>query len=126
MSKTILIVEDQEDNRRILRDLLQSAGFEILEATSGLDGVVLAIDRQPDLILMDMQLPGIDGYEATRRLRASSAFDHTPIVAVTSFALSGDDTKAFAAGCNVYITKPYSPRALLAKVCELLDQSAAE
>ena len=126
MSKTILIVEDQEDNRRILRDLLQSAGFEILEATSGLDGVALAIDRQPDLILMDMQLPGIDGYEATRRLRATSAFAHTPIVAVTSFALSGDDTKAFAAGCNVYITKPYSPRALLAKVCELLGQSAAE
>lgn len=126
MSKTILIVEDQEDNRRILRDVLQSAGFEILEATSGLDGVALAIDRQPDLILMDMQLPGIDGYEATRRLRASSAFVHTPIVAVTSFALSGDDTKAFAAGCNVYITKPYSPRALLAKVCELLEQSAEQ
>ena len=126
MSKTILIVEDQEDNRRILRDLLQSAGFEILEATSGLDGVALAIDRQPHLILMDMQLPGIDGYEATRRLRASSAFAHTPIVAVTSFALSGDDTKAFAAGCNVYITKPYSPRALLARVCELPDQSAEE
>ena len=126
MSKTILIVEDQEDSRRILRDLLQSAGFEILEATSGLNGVALAIDRQPHLILMDMQLPGIDGYEATRRLRASSAFAHTPIVAVTSFALSGDDTKAFAAGCNVYITKPYSPRALLARVCELLDQSAEE
>ncbi len=124
MSKTILIIEDQEDNRRILRDLLQSTGFEILEATSGLDGVALAIDRQPDLILMDLQLPGIDGYEATRRLRASSALARTPIVAVTSFALSGDEAKAFEAGCDAYITKPYSPRALLARVRELLDQSA--
>ncbi len=120
MSKTILVVEDQEDNRRILRDLLESAGYEIVEATTGLDGVAMAESRRPDLILMDIQLPGIDGYEATRRLRATPELADTPIVAVTSFALSGDDAKAFAAGCDAYVTKPYSPRALLAKVRELL------
>ncbi len=121
MSKTILVVEDQEDNRRILRDLLQSVGFEILEATSGLEGIAMAESRRPDLVLMDIQLPGIDGYEATRRLRANPALARTPIVAVTSYALSGDADKAFDAGCDAYVTKPFSPRALLAKVRELLE-----
>lgn len=121
MSKTILVVEDQEDNRRILRDLLQNAGFAIMEATSGLEGVAMAASHRPDLILMDIQLPGIDGYEATRRLRANSEFDKTPIIAVTSFALSGDDVKAFKVGFNAYVTKPYSPRALLAKIRDMLS-----
>ncbi len=120
MSKRILVVEDQEDNRRIMRDLLESADFEIVEATTGLEGVAMAESRRPDLILMDMQLPGIDGYEATRRLRAHPELAATPIIAVTSYALSGDDAKAFAAGCDAYVTKPFSPRVLLAKVRELL------
>jgi two-component system cell cycle response regulator DivK len=116
----ILIVEDQEDNRRILRDLLTAAGYELLEATAGDEGVAVAAREAPDLILMDIQLPGLDGYEATRRIRANPALVKTPIIAVTSYALSGDEVKARAAGCDDYVTKPYSPRALLAKVREHL------
>ncbi|MBI5968702.1 MAG: response regulator [Deltaproteobacteria bacterium] len=120
MGKRILVVEDQEDNRRILRDLLTSVGYEIIEATTGEEGVALAETGRPDLILMDIQLPGIDGYEATRRIRAHPALRQVPIIAVTSYALSGDDVKAMEAGCDGYIPKPFSPRALLAKIREYL------
>ena len=120
MSTRILVVEDQADNRRILRDLLSSVGYEILEAVTGDEGVTLAATQHPDLILMDIQLPGIDGYEATRRIKADPALHHIPIIAVTSYALSGDDAQAFAAGCDSYVAKPFSPRALLAKVREYL------
>lgn len=120
MSQRILVIEDQEDNRRILRDLLTSAGYEMLEATTGEEGVVLAAAQRPDLILMDIQLPGLDGYEVTRRIKGDPALRHIPIIAVTSYALSGDDQKAFAAGCDAYVTKPFSPRALLAKIREYL------
>ncbi len=121
MSHRILIVEDQEDDRKILRDLLTSAGFVHLEATTGEEGVRLAEEHHPDLILMDIQLPGMDGYEATRRIKANPALHPIPIIAVTSYAaLSGDDVKAREAGCNGYVTKPFSPRALLAGVREYL------
>ncbi|MFQ5657056.1 MAG: response regulator [Candidatus Methylomirabilales bacterium] len=120
MSKRILIVEDQEDNRRIMRDLLNSAGYEMIEAVSGEEGVAMAQTQRPDLILMDIQLPGLDGYEATRRIKADPALRQIPIIAVSSYALSGDDVKAVAAGCNAYVTKPFSPRLLLAKVREYL------
>ena len=118
MSKRILVVEDHEENRRIVRDLLTSAGYEIVEAVTGEEGVTLAESEHPDLILMDIQLPGIDGYETTRRIKANPASSRIPIIAVTSYALSGDDVKALAAGCDAYVTKPFSPRALLAKVRE--------
>jgi two-component system, cell cycle response regulator DivK len=118
MSKRILVVEDQEDNRRIVRDLLTSVGYEIVEAVTGEEGVSMAITHAPDLILMDIQLPGIDGYEATRRIKAQAELRQIPIVAVTSYALSGDDVKAFEAGCDAYVSKPFSPRALLAKIRE--------
>ena len=120
MSKRILVVEDQADNRRIVRDLLTRSGYEIVEAMTGEEGVTMAEMQQPDLILMDIQLPVIDGYEATRRIKANPALQHVPIIAVTSYALSGDDVQAFAAGCDAYIAKPFSPRALLAKVREYL------
>jgi two-component system cell cycle response regulator DivK len=120
MSTRILVVEDQADNRRILHDLLSSVGYEILEAVTGDEGVTLATTQRPDLILMDIQLPGMDGYEATRRIKADPALHHIPIIAVTSYALSGDDAQAFAAGCDSYVAKPFSPRALLAKVREYL------
>jgi two-component system cell cycle response regulator DivK len=116
VNKRVLVVEDQEDNRRILRDLLASAGFEMIEAVTGEEGIALAEAKRPDLILMDIQLPGVDGYEATRRIKANHALHHIPIIAVTSYALSGDDTKALEAGCDAYIAKPYSPRELLAKI----------
>jgi two-component system cell cycle response regulator DivK len=118
--QTVLVVDDHEDNRRILRDLLRSAGYEVLEATTGEDGVETARARMPDLILMDIQLPGIDGYEATRRIKADDAVRRIPLIVVTSYALSGDDAKALAAGADAYVAKPFSPRAMLAKVREYL------
>jgi len=120
MSRTILVIDDQEDNRRILRDLLTNSGFEVIEAVTGEEGVTLAEARAPDLILMDIQLPGIDGYEATRQIKAKPALRATPLIVVTSYALSGDDVKAFAAGADAYVSKPFSPRAMLAKVREFL------
>ena len=120
MTKRILVVEDHEDNRRILRDLLTSVGYEAIEATTGEEGVLFAETRRPDLILMDIQLPGIDGYEATRRIRKIPALAKVPIIAVTSYALSGDEAKTKAAGCDGYVAKPYSPRQLLAKIREYL------
>ena len=125
MSKRILVVEDQEDNRIILRDLLTSAGFTILEAVTGEDGVAAAQQHVPDLILMDVQLPGIDGLEATRRIKAEPALKPIPLIVVTSYALSGDDAKARDAGADDYVTKPFSPRALLAKVRQHLGANGA-
>ena len=122
MSKRILIIEDQEDNRTILRDLLTAAGYELIEAVDGEEGVKLAQQEKPDLILMDIQLPGIDGYEATRRIRAVPALAAVPIIAVTSYALSGDEAKTRAAGCDGYVAKPFSPRQLLAKIREFLPE----
>jgi two-component system cell cycle response regulator DivK len=120
MSKCILVVEDQEDNRRILRDLLTSAGFELIEATTGEEGVRLAKTRRPDLILMDIQMPVLDGYEATRQIKTAPELQHIPIIVVTSYALSGDDAKARAAGADAYVAKPFSPRELLAKIRQFL------
>ena len=120
MAKRILVVEDQEDNRQILRDLLNSAGFEMVEAEDGQQALVAAAEHRPDLILMDIQLPILDGYEATRRIKANPELKAIPIIVVTSYALSGDEGKAREAGCDAYVTKPYSPRQLLAKIREYL------
>ncbi len=122
MTKRILIVEDQEDNRAILRDLLTASGYELIETANGSEGVAAAEREKPDLILMDIQLPLVDGYEATRRIKANPALSAIPIIAVTSYALSGDEAKAKAAGCDAYVTKPFSPRLLLAKVREYLHE----
>lgn len=120
MSKKILVVEDQEDNRQILRDLLASAGYEMSEAENGEEALTAVAKERPDLILMDLQLPIMDGYEATRRIKADPKTRMIPIIVVSSYALSGDETKALEAGCDAYVTKPYSPRALLAKIKEFL------
>ena len=113
MSKCILIVEDQEDLRGVLRDLLGGSGYAVIEAQDGQDGVDKAKSERPDLILMDIQLPVIDGYEATRQIKADPSLAKMPIIAVSSFAMKGDEEKARAAGCNHYVTKPYSPLQLL-------------
>ena len=126
MKKTILVIEDDEDSQRIMRDLLTSAGYEVIEAVTGQEGVTAAETHRPKLILMDIQLPDFDGYEATRRIKANPALSAIPIIAVTSYALSGDDVKAFEAGCDAYVTKPFSPRELLAKIREYLPQPAIE
>jgi two-component system cell cycle response regulator DivK len=120
MKKRILIVEDQHDNRQILRDLLTPAGYDLVEAWDGEAAVVKAKSEKPDLILMDIQLPGIDGYEATRQIKADPSLKKTPIIAITSYALSGDEEKTRAAGCDGYVAKPYSPRQLLRKIRDFM------
>ncbi len=116
MSKRILVVEDQEDNRRIIRDLLAATDYVITEAVNGEEALAAVARERPDLILMDIQLPVMDGYEATRRIKADPALRSIPIIAVTSYALSGEEAKVRAAGCDDYVAKPYSPRQLLAKI----------
>jgi two-component system cell cycle response regulator DivK len=111
--RTILYVEDNEANRMIVRDLLKRTTYQLIEAYDGEAGVAKAIETRPDLILMDIQLPKISGLDAIKRVRAESAMANTPIIAITSFALSGDDLKAKEAGATSYLAKPYSPFDLL-------------
>ena len=122
-AKTILYIEDNEMNRQIVRDLLKRTTYKLIEAYDGEAGVAAALEQRPDLILMDIQLPKISGIEATRRLRAEAATAATPIIAITSFALSGDDQKAKEAGATAYLAKPYSPRDLLALIRKILPEA---
>lgn len=112
-SKLILHVEDNRYNRKIIRDLLSKHSYEIMEADDGEAALVVLARRRPDLILMDIQLPKLSGLDATRRIRANPSLAEIPVIAITSFALSGDDRLAFEAGCNAYIAKPFRPRDLL-------------
>ena len=121
-AKTILYVEDNEMNRQIVRDLLKRTKYRLIEAYDGEAGVAKALEIGPDLILMDIQLPKISGLEAMRRLRAEPTMAATPIIAITSFALSGDDQKAKEAGATAYIAKPYSPRDLLALIWKIVPE----
>jgi two-component system, cell cycle response regulator DivK len=113
MTKRILVVEDQEDLRGVLRDLLTGSGYAVAEAADGQAGVEITRSERPDLVLMDIQLPVMDGYEAIRQIKADPNVKATPVIAVSSFAMKGDEEKARAAGCDHYVTKPYSPVQLL-------------
>jgi two-component system, cell cycle response regulator DivK len=118
MSKRILVVEDQEDNRQIIRDMLAGTDYEITEAENGEEALAAVAKQRPDLILIDIQLPIMDGYTATRRIKDDPALRAIPIIAVTSYV---EDEKARAAGCDEYVPEPYSPRQLLAKIRQYLS-----
>lgn len=118
--KLILHVEDNRYNRKIIRDLLSKHSYEIMEAHNGEAALDALARRRPDLILMDVQLPKLSGLEVTRRIRTDPSLAQIPIIAITSFALSGDDRSAFEAGCNAYVAKPFRPRDLLGMIRDFL------
>jgi len=113
MTKTILIVEDEPRNMKLLHDLLQRFGYEIIEASDGEQGVKIAGEKIPDLILMDIMMPKMDGLEATRIIKADEKTKHIPIIALTSYAMKGDREKTIEAGCDGYIAKPIDIKEVL-------------
>jgi two-component system cell cycle response regulator DivK len=121
MSKRILVVEDLPDNRQIIRDMLAPTDYEIMEAENGEEALAAIAKQRPDLILMDIQLPIMDGYTATSRIKSDPKLRSIPIIAVTSYALSGEEKKARAAGCDDCVPKPFSPRQLLPKIRHYLQ-----
>ena len=121
----ILVVEDNSKNLKLVRDVLQFAGFEIIEATTGEDGVELMAREHPDLVLMDLQLPGIDGAEALRQIREMPDIGQVPVLAVTAFAMDEDRRRASRAGFDGYVEKPISVRTFVQQVRDFLELSGA-
>ncbi len=114
--KKILIIEDNEKNLYLLRFLIEKLGHQVVEATDGKSGVEKAISENPDVILMDIQLPIMDGYDTTRKIRTLEEFKHTPIIAITSYAMVGDREKTLEAGCTDYIEKPIQPESFIERI----------
>ena len=120
--KVILIVEDDAKNLKLFRDLLQVSGCTTLEATDGEQGVELAREKKPDLILMDIQMPVMDGLEATKLLKNDDVTKDIPIVALTAYAMQGDEEKMRKAGCDGYISKPIDVKGFLKKISEVISK----
>ena len=118
--KKILVIEDNETNLYLIKFILQHHDFQVLEARNGASGIELAARELPDLILLDIQLPIMDGYEAARRLRENPATKNIPIIAVTSFAMTGDREKVMQAGCNGYLEKPINPETIIKEISKFL------
>jgi CheY-like chemotaxis protein len=118
--KKILVVEDNEINMYLCSRIIKSSGYEVIEARTGEEGVALTIKERPDLIIMDIQLTGIDGLETTKRIRESKADSKVPIIALTSYAMAGDKEKALKAGCTGYIEKPINPETFIAEIKKYL------
>jgi CheY-like chemotaxis protein len=114
--KTVLLVEDNEDNLVVYRTILEHVGYRVVEARDGEEGVAAAREHHPDIILMDISIPKIDGWEATKRLKADSATNGIPIIALTAHALEEDRQKATDAGCDGYLAKPVEPRRVVQEV----------
>src|SRR5574341_920283 len=120
-TKRILLIEDNAVNRRLAQFLLKSKGYEVWEVTSALEAFDSLKEKRPDLILMDIQLPGMDGLTATKQLKADPATRDIPVLAVTSYAMKGDEAKAFEAGCSGYVTKPIDKTLFLEAVARALE-----
>ena len=124
--KTVLVVEDNPDNRELVTLALKRSGYEVVCAETGEEGVEMALRVKPYFILMDIALPGIDGIEATRRIRASAANGSIPIIAVTSYAMRGDMERVMAAGCNGYFEKPIDPLRFVEDIHKILREMGHE
>lgn len=111
--KKVLIVEDNVDNREVIRTVLTHHGYEVIEAVDGVEGIDKAGQEKPDIILMDLSLPKMDGWEATRRLKADDELKNIPVIAITAHAMSGDEEKALKQGCNGYLAKPCTPKSVI-------------
>jgi len=122
MKGKILVIEDNEQNRYLTTFLLDRHGYEVLTASSGEIGIEMAREALPCLILLDIQLPAMDGYSVARELRKDPRLANIPIVAVTSYAMSGDREKAMAAGCSGYIEKPINPETFISEIAGYLEQ----
>lgn len=118
--KRVLVIEDNDKNLYLIRYIFEYNGFEVLEAKTGIEGVEKAIQERPDIIIMDIQLPDINGYEATMRIRKSKANGDIPIIALTSYAMTGDREKALEAGCTGYIEKPINPETIISEINKFL------
>jgi len=120
--KKVLVIEDNKENLRLIIYALQRAGYEVLSSETGELGIELALRERPHFILMDINLPGIDGIEATKRIRASHICETIPIIAITSYAMMGDREKILAAGCNGYFEKPIDPLTIVEKIHKIIEQ----
>jgi len=122
MKEKILIVEDNPQNMRLIEMTLRAKNYTLLEATDGEEALDIARTERPDLIIMDVRLPKMDGLEVTRKLRENPAFSHTPIIGVTAYAMKGDKERVIEAGCDAYLSKPINTRELLGVIAEMLSQ----